>query len=376
MQRNTIMNNIYQAKGKSLEDQYFDIGALFDQSIRKSVASIARRHGKQSQIRRLVAENTLVNLRTKDYTKEFLSCITAWANGASITVEQAMWLMADNLSGCQTAMVRYGSGIGIVHTEEEFIDAKHIELHMTDPHMVAFCDQGKICKTLVYNDLMPGAGLFSWKDNMIVAVDSLFLKEDGIENVDCPVLANVVSWMIWRMSATEAIPSQIVSLANKMGEMIDGYAINIIRKVGTRIDGYKISFVRSENHIEYIGESAGSYMRQTNIVDPNYPKMSGVMQPRNIWRGGWKYFNDRLRTIDQHIGIYHKYLMSSLNPGDFESVHNKIQRTIFTDLRESYINPDLGAVCVGLIDQAGTSVSCKLNDKLAFEDLKYIDLLK
>lgn len=366
------MLNIYQAEGKTLEQQYFDLGTLFGESIRASVLRIARQKSKLSQIRKTVAEKTLVNLRLHKMAGEFLSCIESWATGAQITIEQAMWLMADNLSGCQTGMIRYATGVALMHTEEDFVD---MSIHMTGEKIVSINDSGIVNRCLAYNDLMPGAGLYGWKHDMIVAVDTLFLIEEGIEMVENPLLANVIAWMVWKMKPDEADPNSILAMINEMGELIDGYAINVVRKVGDLTEGYKITLARTESRIEYLGNEVGSYLRQVNIVDPKYAPMKWASPPRRIWRGGYKHFLERLNNIDMHVAQYLPLAQQGLIQEDVESTHFQIQKTIYTDLSDAYINNNVGAVCVGLVDKIGTSVSCKLNDQKPYVELEYIDLV-
>ena len=371
------MQNIYQAKGETLIDQYRDVGALFGESIRKSVHKIGRKRSRLMIVRRNVAERTWRHLQTKPVAQSFCECLRAWSEGARVSPEQAMWCVADNLSGCQTMMARYQSGVALLHTEEEFRDNPKMELHMTNPHTMEFRDGATVLKTLVYNDLIPGAGLYGWKKDMIVGVDSLFLREDGIEKVETPLLANVVSWIVWRMKPSEADPEAIVRMADELGELVDGYVLNIVRKVGDLVEGYKLTLARSEHYVEYLGDKPGNYLRQVNIVDPIYPPLHSALPPKKIWRGGWKYFTNRLKTIDQHAQKYQsvsKEIMASMG---VEVVHSQIQQAIFGDLRDFYVNVDMGAACVGLVDsQAGTSVSCKLNDDKDLSAIEYLDLVK
>lgn len=359
--------NIYQAKGTTITEQYFDLGTLFGESIRKTVKSIARRTAKKSIIRKQVAEKTLTNLRDNDLAKEFLDCLEAWAGGAQITPEQAMWLMADNLTGCQTVMIKYDTGVALLHTEEDFDD---MSLHMTGEQVVAIQDS----RCIVYNDLMPGAGLYGWKKDLIVAVDTLFLKEDDIEKVEKPMLANVIAWMVWRMDPAECEPSKILELLSKLGQLIDGYAINVVRKVGGSTEGYKLTLARSESHTELLGQATGSCLRQVNIVDPRYPAMKYASPARNMWRGGYKHFLGRLETIDKHVSNYSYLLSYGLPKDELALLHNAIQKTIYTDLCEAYINENVGAVCTGFVDELGTSVSCKLNDGQPFSSVEYMDI--
>jgi len=366
------MSTIYKAKGETLTEQYFDVGALFGESIRNAVNVISQSRSKKVKIRKKLAEKTLVNLRTKNVASEFLACIDAWAKGAQITTAQAMWLMADNLSGCQTLIVRYKTGIALLHTEEDF---ENISFRMTGEKIISFSDNGEVSRCLVYNDLMPGAGLYGWKKDLIVAVDTLYLNEDNIESIENPILANVVAWMIWRMTPKEANKENILKLINNLGELIDGYVINIVRKVDEVIEGYKITLARAESRVECLGNKVGDYLRQSNIVDPSYRPMKWALSPRRFWRGGYGHFIQRLQTMDEHVRLYAWLTKRGLTPQNTKKCHLLIQKTIYSEFGQTYINENVGAVCLGLIDKIGTSVSCKLNDQKPFNELEYLDLV-
>jgi hypothetical protein len=370
------MSNIYPAKGETIEDQYRDLGALFGESIRASVNKLIRKRSRLANVRKMVAEKSLQHMQTLPLSEDFLRCMSAWCEGAQISQNQAMWLLADNLSGCQTMMVRYGSGVALLHTEEEFRENAQMELHMTEPQTVSVRDGNAELKTLVYNNLLPGCGLYSWKKDLVIAMDSLFLREDGIEEVERPLLANVISWMVWRMEVNEIYPENIVAMVNKMGELVDGYAINIVRKIKGEVEGFKLTLARSESRIEYLPVDTGSYLRQVNIIDPSYPKMEWALPPKNIWRGGWKYFTLRLNLLDKHAQKYHKLAFNTLNEDKIATAHSQIQQTLYGPLRSSYVNLDMGAICVGLIDrELGVSVSCKLNDEQDLTALEYLDVI-
>jgi hypothetical protein len=222
---------------------------------------------------------------------------------------------------------------------------------------------------------MPGAGLYGWKHDLIVAVDTLFLKEDDVESVENPLLANVIAWLVWRMSPIEASSDNILALCESLGELVDGYVINVVRKVDESVEGYKITLARTESHTEYLDMRVGSYLRQVNVIDPAYPKMKWAASPKRMWRGGYRHFLQRLNNLDEHAKLYAKFADYGLNTSTIEVAHAKIQKTIYIDLNQYYLNNNVGAVCVGLVDEIGTSVSCKLNDEKPFTELEYIDLV-
>lgn len=366
------MSNIYQAKGKTLGEQYFDLGRLFCDHIQKDVTILAKKRGRLSVIRRQVAERVWERVQKIDLCSEFCLCLSSWASGSGITENQAMWLLADNLSGCQTFMARYKTGVAIIHTEEEFIDDKHIELHMGNPHTVSISSRGERSCCIVYNNLMPGCGLYGWKKGLITAVDTLFVKEDGIDKVRKPLLSNIVSFMIWRLAPSAADPDNVIKMISQLGELIDGYGINVVYKVGSAICSYKLTLARSEIRVQRLGQNLGDYLRQTNLIDPDLGQMKWATPPRSIWRGGYRYFIKRYKTMDKDASKYSELGNFQLQIPKLTLVHKKIQKTILSDLRDSYVNPDLGALCVGLVDLSGTSVSVKRNDRL-FSRLEFLD---
>jgi hypothetical protein len=144
--------------------------------------------------------------------------------------------------------------------------------------------------------------------------------------------------------------------------------------VNDKIEGYKLILARNEYKIEYLGEDMGNYLVQVNIIDPKDLPMKWALPARNIWRGGWKYFTSRIKTLHAHASLYRHYADFSVKDDQVEKVHQAIQATVYGDLASAYVSPDLGAMCVGLLDtQAGTSVSCKLPNDKDLRSLSYLD---
>lgn len=368
------MSNIYQAKGTTMAEQYRDVGTLFGQSIKMAVQNILINRSRGSNFRRLVAEQTLRRLQGEVMLGEFWDCMTAWSEGAGITTEQAMWLMADNLSGCQTLILRYSSGVALLHTEEDF---DNIQERMSAPQTIEFVVDGVSSKCLVYNDILPGAGLYGWKKDFIVAVDSLFLREDGIEKIEKPMLANIVSWLIWRMKAEDAEAEIVVAKMRSLGTVVDGYAINVVRKVDEKIEGYKLTFARDDWEIEKLWDQPGDHLRQVNIIEPRY-----VSAKKKIvqWRHApWKMYLDyrgflkRLREMKSCVQKYRKLIQTPFEAKDTKNIHLAIQRLIFTELKSLFVNDYMKAMCIGLVDQSGTSVSIKLNEGGSADRVEYTD---
>jgi hypothetical protein len=165
------------------------------------------------------------------------------------------------------------------------------------------------------------------------------------------------------MTPEEANTTKIVQLIENLGEIIDGYAINVVRKVGDITQGYKLTLARSECKIEMLGDKPGDFLAQTNLIDPKYPAMKWATPPRNIWRGGYRYFVNRYKTMAKHANLYNAIAQRTPDKNNLALVHQQILKTILFDLKDAYVNDDLGAVCVGLVDQTGTSVSVKKNDE-------------
>lgn len=363
------MGQIYKAKGKTIEEQYFDVGKLFGKEISKSLEKILNKRNRLAKVKLLLAKRVLRNVKTNRLTREFVQILSAWSRGAGISLYEAVLLLADNTSGCQTMMLRYGSGVAILHTEEDF---DSIATRMTTPAIIEFTFGRKIKRTLVYNDLLPGAGLFGWENNKIMAVDSLFLNEEGIEKIRKPMLANIVAWMIWRMDAKEASEKKILKLIVKLGLSIDGYAINVVRKERERYGGDKFTFTRDAMHVERLGIEVGSYLRQVNIIDPKYgeemPLVKYRTPPRRIYKGGWKTLVARIWALDRIMSKYRQF--TKLEIADMKKAHLVIHKEIFGKLRPVFINDDLGAVALGLIDVKGTSTSIALVKKSKKVNLK------
>lgn len=362
------MSNIYQAKGKTLRAQYEDVGRLFAKNLQTAT--------KLNKKKLLIARDVLRRVQTETKFRKFYDCFSSWARGGGISETVAMYKMLDNMSGCQTLIVRYQSGVALLHTEEDF---ENIQKRMQGVHTIRFNDRGRILNTLVYNDLMPGAGLYGWQKNRIVAVDSLFLREDGIVKFEKPMLANIVAWMVWQVQPGDE-PEKVMMKMRRLGEVVDGYAINVVQKRAGKIEGYKLTFARGDWEVERLGDQIGAYLAQVNIIEPRYVR---AKKPIAVWRyAPWKMVVDyrgflhRLRVMREYTEKYKHYLQITLSRQILKSVHLTIHKTIFRDLRKDLINKYMGAMCVGIIDKGiGMSVSCKLNDQKALEVVEYIDLV-
>lgn len=361
------MSNIYRAKGIKLESQYEDVGRLY----KKHLNNPLEIDNKKMQM----VVRVLNNVRTQKALKKFYECFAGWARGAGLSEETAMYLLADNTSGCQTAIVRYKSGVALLHTEEDYYD---VAARMGSEHTIEFRDGKRSLKCLTYNDLMPGAGLYGWQKDMIVAVDSLFLREDGIYEIERPMLANIIAWLIWHESPEKADAENVVKRLKQLGTLVDGYAVNVVRKNKDLIEGYKLTFARDEWEIEYLGKNNGDNLRQVNIVEPMYAKQrKSVASYRHApWKMGIDYYGfiKRLRDMKFHINTYRQWYEKELDQNQVSALHKTIHRFIFEKYHKAYVTEWMGAMCVGILDHSGLSISTKLNDKRPVETIEYVDL--
>lgn len=350
-----------------MESQYEDVGRLFAKHLNQPIEI---NHKKMQMVERVLA-----NVRANKRLKKFYDCFVGWARGAKLSEEMAMYLLADNTSGCQTAIVRYASGVALLHTEEDYYDVKQ---RLSGVHTIEFRDCERRLKCLTYNDLMPGAGLYGWQKDMIVAVDSLFLQEDGIFEIERPMLANIIAWLMWYEKPVQADASSLVSRLETFGTLVDGYAVNVVRRTKDGVEGYKLTFVRDEWEIENLGEKVGDNLRQVNIVEPRYARdKRPVAKYRHApWKMAIDHYGflKRLRDMNTHLSNYKNELTKTVQVEQVERVHKAIHRIIFEKYPRYYVTEWMGAMCVGLLDQNGLSVSTKLNDERPVEALEYIDL--
>lgn len=371
MQYNGDMSNIYKPKGTSLEAQYYDLGRKFCRNLQ---LDIDIEKNKMAMVNRVLA-----NVNKVKKLNKFYKCFVQWAKGAGISAEKAMYLLADNTSGCQTAMVRYASGVALLHTEEDYYD---IELRMGKVHTTILNDKGRELACLVYNDLMPGAGLYGWQSNMIVAVDSLFLREEGMLEIERPMLANIVAWYIWYTDPTKTSISEVIEQCKSFGELVDGYAINLVIKSTEKIvEGYRLSCARNVWEVTRLGKEVNAQIVQTNIVDPKYMFIPNkiVQYQTPIWRMAVDYFGFlmRMRMMRIHISEYHQYTHTKLARAQLRLVHNFVQSIIYGKYRSHYVTEWMGAMCVGVLDtKLGTSVSMRRPERLSSRNMEYLSVMK
>jgi len=354
------MSNIYRAKGETLEEQYRDVGFVNKAILQQTKLS--------NKTKISIAKKVLSRVKSVPIFAKFYKCFGAWASGAQIDEERAMYLLVDNLEGCQTMMVRYNNGVGMIHTEEDFDDPF---VRMAGAHTIEFCDNNRKLWTLCYNNLMPGCALYGWQKDMLVAVDALFLSEKGIGKIERPMLVNIMGWMIWEMEASQAEADNVIGITKFLGEFVDGYAFNIVRRVGEQIEGYKICVARKDWKIERLGDYVGAKIYQVNTFDIEWEKAKEQIVQ---WQAPRKMIEDYDAFVQRQnfLNDFAPEIESKLELGS-EIAHTAIQQLFFDKYREQFVNEWMGAAVVGMIDQSGVaSVSTKLNDKQPIAQLEYI----
>lgn len=363
------MKHTYTAHGTTLTEQYYDVGRVNAQHIRRNVEKNRRKRSAAHTLRRDLLARIFTRLHTEPVFAEFYRCMMSWARGADITPMEALELLDDN-TGCQTVLARYGNGIALIHTEEELED---IKLRMTDPQIMQFTIDSKQLSTLVYNNLMPGTAVFGWSDTVTIAVDALFLTEDGIYDIRKPMLANIVTWLLWRASHEGLEMEKAVSIVRTSELCIDGYVVNVLHRSAGTPGAYKITFTREDIETETIGETPGSYLRQLNIIDPAYagkPIARWRLPYRRFYRGYWNYYKERLKTIDRDIAAYLPYTSGTVR--DHRSAHDTLLREIASpSLAPHYLNEVVGAVCIAFADDTTLSVTLGLVEDSHFTETVY-----
>lgn len=364
------MQSIYHAKGSTIYDIYRDLGSIFAREIHITLSKQKRKHNRNTFIKNEIAKRVWDRIVHNELTHEFVEAVKGWSDGARLRIDEAMLLLADNTSGCQTVIARSKNGVLIAHTEEDF---NNISERMTPPQIVSIEYAGIVRSTMVYNDLLPGASLFGWQANQVVAVDSLFLREDGIDKIEKPMLANIIAWMLWWRSGGYE-QEEIRKLIKNLGVVVDGYAVNVARITNGEIEAYKLTFTRDEIFSEELKDEPGNYLKQVNIIDPyyqihDYPIAKWQLPPRNIYRGGWKTMTNRLKVIGQVMKIYRPLLNRKI--GGDQATHELIQHEIFGKLADHFINKDVGAVGVAIIEPKGVTTSIAMVKNIRLDRLEY-----
>lgn len=362
--------SVYLTQGETLSKQFEEAGRVHKYFIQKSAAKKRRKWSIAHKERGRVLEKIFQRIKKESLFAEFYACLVAWSKGAEITAHEALQLLDDN-TGCQTVMARFRQGVILIHTEEELED---IEARMTEPKIIGFRAHGKTHYCLVYNDLMPGAAMYAWSDNYAMAADSLFLREDGAGELQKPILANIVAWLMWRQAMKNPKSYEAEKVIRRAGEAVDGYAVNLIYSRRGELDGYKVSFTRREVEFEYLGKESGAVGRQVNILEPRYIEegreiAKWQLPPRKFYKGYWRYYQERIKRLDHDIAQYQPFLQKNVK-GKGE-ILKRIIMEITGPLAGHHLNEAVGAVSATMIGSEGAKTAVGLVKKQKLGEIKY-----
>lgn len=232
------------------------------------------------------ATDPQVDSQIRAVVLEYLDCLTQWGQGAEISqidhpfikklrdsIEPeynpdlliALWLQNDN-QGCQTGMLRSPDGsVKFWHTEEDVEETpgdRFDKIHLAK-FSIGQPDSKKTIYSIIYPDLLPGAG-FSFGKDFIYAVDF-----QHIPSTDQPgFLANAGVWIAWRLGA-DYDPAQVI---RSLTPYADGYTLNTVRQVtgdqGVQLEAKKIEFGRRLVQEFALADDPGANFISVNIFDP------------------------------------------------------------------------------------------------------------
>lgn len=348
------MAKMINLSGKTLAEQYYQAG------IQQRPRLVKYRFSKQ---KKEVAARILQRIEREAVFCEFAACFDAWCQGIGISRLRGMCLIADNLSGCQTLMVRYGSGVALLHTEEDFFDIKR---RLGEPHTFRFCTDSETYYTFTYCDLMPGAGVWSWGEDYVIAVDSLFLRESKASEVERPILANIVSWIVNLAMARGAELNEIKELIVQQGSSLDGYTLNIVKRDEGGVTGIAISFGYGYVEEEWLGQGIASHLARVNILPDTATTQLREYQLPEREIDDYGAFCLRIKRLAEIVEKHKEQIMSELTRETVPIVHQQLLKMVFDKYREDFVNEWMGAVAVALVDsEEGSSVSVKLREDIS-----------
>jgi hypothetical protein len=213
---------------------------------------------------------------------EYMACLSAWAEGAQLAdfrhsrlpaevnnlpvsaTDLAMLLQEDE-TGCQTGVYREQDGSVILwHVEED--EGKIPDLRFDKLRLFSFRTYGgQIATGFIYPDLLPGP-TFAWQGgNFVQAVDTLHIKP---VDFDDSILPNTLAWLSLYLG-TQTTREE---LAKRLGPFQGGYSLTAAHKNEGQVSVEKIEYANNAVAISKLGDNAGSYLFQTNILrDPSLP---------------------------------------------------------------------------------------------------------
>lgn len=277
---------------RDMVDAYHDLGAEVGRQVEvileSKIASLDRaqlaqevRHARQSQsaiFRRLGSRR--IHGRVRWALREYLRCLSAWADGAQlgafsgralrdfrvdglpVSGDDLAFLLQNESTGCQTGVFREDDHSVILwHTEEDRTTLSHNRFDKLRLASFKGTENGRsrVITAFVYPDLLPGSA-FGWSDNSYVqAVDAFYLRPSG----DPPgVPANAVAWICLLLAGE--IPS--AEIAEALAPFYGGYAITSVSRTESSLCTGTTEFVASTVVSTPLPDAPGSARLQVNLL--------------------------------------------------------------------------------------------------------------
>lgn len=382
---------IYQPKGKTIYEQYRDLGKYFGEEIRSSAVKWFE-WLKEDQLlsgEAAIADRIIMALtQFSGLGKEYLGVLGAWAEGAELAevaklygldaLEAAMMMQNDD-AGCQTVMIRVNDGIALLHTEED--DNGPI----TERVSKAFLAEIDGSVTFLYNDLLPGGSAFAVdvKRGFAMACDVLRLrtKERGV------CLAKIIGWMVWRLG-NQATPRKLEELVAALSPLVDGYAINVVyRDSGGKPRAYRASIAGRACYIDKLVGEPGGAIKQVNLLDPRVAEANDELRilslseaeinedldPQNRSGGYYGGYLDRLKWMEGLLRELKKYFRQNWSTISPKEIHSRIMEVFGIGAKEAGFdevgkwnpsNPTVGATMSVFVGSKGASAGINLGPSL------------
>jgi hypothetical protein len=227
---------------------------------------------------------------------EYITCLTAWAEGAQLAdfqhpflaskvdnlpvsaTDLAMFLQEDE-TGCQTGVYREQDGSVILwHVEED--DEKISGERFDKLRLFSFRTyNGQIATGFIYPDLLPGP-TFAWQGgNFVQAVDTLHVKP---VDFDDSILPNTLAWLCLYLGTY----TKREELAKHLGPFQGGYSLTATYKKEGQVSVEKIEYANDMVEASTLENSVGCYLFQTNTLrDPSLP--IGVQEQASAESRAW-----------------------------------------------------------------------------------------
>ena len=306
------------------------------------------------------AVSTEISPIIRNSVTEYLECLSSWGDGvdlgnfqhprlSNIIIDEypvskndlEILLQNDN-SGCQTGVYRdKDDSIILWHTEEDVEDKPSSRFDKIRVVSFRLVEENSIntLNAFIYADLLPGPA-FSWcNNNFVQAVDALFIKS-GPQNG--PVLANIVSWLSWRLG-NKIHTKEIIETLQPFA---DGYAITTVSRIRDDIYADKIEFAGDLLFEERLANNEGRFLFQVNVFSKKDSRIATKYE--EISRKSRRRFENRILRTERAINgirnydekmLFFLHLLTSRSGGSL-----------------SYANEDVKAYFIARISRSGLEI--------------------